>query len=216
MRQCAWRAAGACLGLAMGLPAWAGTAGQPALQKMVTQQASFAVYAPQGWRASESETQTVRTLFVSDPQGRFGVTFSYGASAGGDAVAVAKQLVTGFRQQFRDLRVSGVQGVADRSRLVFDAAYTNAQQQVVEFRGYVTSRAGAFTYSCIAGPRGEQDWVSAAEGGAVVRSDSWGTWNQATGDQVSAADYYHFRGEQAGLQPIDSRELWEQHIQGRW
>ena len=50
--------------------------------------------------------------------------------------------------------------------------------------------------------RGEQDWVGAAEGGAVIRAEGSAYWN--------------FRGELHGLQPINSRELWEQHIEGRW
>lgn len=92
-----------------------GAAGRPALRKMVTQEASFAVYAPQGWRATESTGQSDRTLYVSDPQGRFGVIFSYGRSpGGGNAVAVGRGLVSQFRRTFPDLRISGARGVSPK------------------------------------------------------------------------------------------------------
>jgi hypothetical protein len=64
--------------------------------------------------------------------------------------------------------------------------------------------------------RGESDWVSAAEGGTVYRSDHWGIKNQTTGESVAEGqpfNYYNFRGAADGygdLTEINSRELWEQ------
>jgi hypothetical protein len=66
--------------------------------------------------------------------------------------------------------------------------------------------------------RGQQDWISSMEGGAVYRSDSWGTKNTSTGEywEGKAYDYYHFEGKNPKyneqMQPVDSRALWERHI----
>jgi hypothetical protein len=66
--------------------------------------------------------------------------------------------------------------------------------------------------------RGQQDWISSMEGGAVYRSDSWGTKNTATGEyrEGKPYDYVHFEGKNPKyneqMQPVDSRALWERHI----
>jgi hypothetical protein len=66
--------------------------------------------------------------------------------------------------------------------------------------------------------RGQQDWISSMEGGAVYRSDSWGTKNMATGEyrEGKPYDYVNFEGKNPKyneqMQPVDSRALWEKHI----
>ena len=67
--------------------------------------------------------------------------------------------------------------------------------------------------------RGEQDWISAGEGGTIYRSDHWGLKNTATGEYVAEGEpcnYYNFRGGGGypGLVPIDSREVWQRHVHG--
>ncbi len=61
--------------------------------------------------------------------------------------------------------------------------------------------------------RGEQDWVSGVEGGAVWHTDAWGTQNTYTGQSWEGApfDYYHYQGATTGgdLVPIDNREIYE-------
>ncbi len=67
--------------------------------------------------------------------------------------------------------------------------------------------------------RGQQDWISSLEGGRIYHTDSWGTLNTDTGTyyQGTAYDYVHFEGENPRylemMTPIDSRLLWERHIQ---
>ena len=67
--------------------------------------------------------------------------------------------------------------------------------------------------------RGEQDWISEMEGGAVYHTDSWGTKNTATGEYYEGQpyDYVHFKGENPKyneqITPINSRELWERHVE---
>jgi hypothetical protein len=66
--------------------------------------------------------------------------------------------------------------------------------------------------------RGQQDWISSMEGGAVYRSDSWGTKNTTTGEywEGKPYDYVNFEGKNPKyneqMQPVDSRALWERHI----
>lgn len=66
--------------------------------------------------------------------------------------------------------------------------------------------------------RGQQDWISAVEGGTVYHSDTWGLTNTATGEfyEGQPFDYVHFRGGHPKYReimvPVDSRELWERHI----
>jgi hypothetical protein len=68
--------------------------------------------------------------------------------------------------------------------------------------------------------RGEQDWISNMEGGAVYHTDSWGTKNTATGEYWEGApyNYVHFEGENPkyneSMRPIDNRQLYEQVFGG--
>jgi hypothetical protein len=72
--------------------------------------------------------------------------------------------------------------------------------------------------------RGQSDWVSDMEGGAVYHADSWGTENTWTGEfweqrEGRPYDYVHFEGKNPKynemMTPIDGRRLWEQNIRGR-
>lgn len=69
--------------------------------------------------------------------------------------------------------------------------------------------------------RGQQDWVSAVEGGTVYHSDSWGATNTETGEfwPGKAYDYVHFKGQNPKynemMTSVDSRALWEQHVEKR-
>lgn len=66
--------------------------------------------------------------------------------------------------------------------------------------------------------RGESDWISTVEGGAVYHTDSWGTRNTATGEyyQGSPYDYVRFRGKNPKynelMTPINSRLLFERYV----
>lgn len=65
--------------------------------------------------------------------------------------------------------------------------------------------------------RGESDWISEMEGGAIYHTDTWGTQNTATGEYYEGApyDYVHFEGQNPKyderMQPIDNRELYEKY-----
>jgi hypothetical protein len=59
--------------------------------------------------------------------------------------------------------------------------------------------------------RGEQEWVTSVEGGAMVTTDHWGL--SVGGRYVVEGppfNYYNFQGEKYGLLPVDvSREVYE-------
>jgi hypothetical protein len=63
--------------------------------------------------------------------------------------------------------------------------------------------------------RGEQDWISSVEGGAVYHTDTWGTQNTYTGESWEGApfDYLHFTGENPKyneqMTAIDNRQLYD-------
>lgn len=65
--------------------------------------------------------------------------------------------------------------------------------------------------------RGQSDWVSSMEGGAVYHSDSWGTKNTATGEYYGGQpyNYVNFTGKNPKyneqMQEINSRALYEAH-----
>ena len=59
--------------------------------------------------------------------------------------------------------------------------------------------------------RGQQEWVSSVEGGAVVTTDHWGlSVGGKTVIEGPPFNYYNFQGENYGLIPVDSsREVFE-------
>jgi len=52
--------------------------GSPPMEKFVTDQASFVLYLPKGWKATEQTSQASRTLLVSDPTGAAAGRLSHG------------------------------------------------------------------------------------------------------------------------------------------
>lgn len=66
--------------------------------------------------------------------------------------------------------------------------------------------------------RGQSDWISEVEGGAIYHSDSWGTENKVTGEfwEGRPYDYVHFTGKnpkyREQMTPVDSRALWEKYV----
>ncbi|OGP88871.1 MAG: hypothetical protein A2156_02400 [Deltaproteobacteria bacterium RBG_16_48_10] len=131
------------------------TTGQP-MKKYVTEQATFVLYLPEGWKASEGDQGNFKTLFISDPRGLYGVAMFYGVSpTGGDVVALASLFANRIRNQFPDLALPKVMASPDQKRVVFDGVYTDAQKRRREFRCWVSGGDGNFTYSSIEVPEGQ-------------------------------------------------------------
>ena len=130
-------------------------AGQP-MKKYVTEQATFVLYMPEGWKASEGDQGDFKTLFVSDAGGLHGVAMFFGVSpTGKDVVSLASLFANRIRNRFPDLILPKVMVSHDRRRVVFDGIYTDGQKRRREFRCWVSGGDGNFTYSSIEAPEGE-------------------------------------------------------------
>ena len=130
-------------------------AGKP-MKKYVTEQATFVLYMPEGWRASEGDQGDFKTLFVSDAGGLHGVAMFFGVSpTGKDVVSLASLFANRIRNRFPDLTLPKVMVSHDLRRVVFDGIYTDAQKRRREFRCWVSGGDGNFTYSSIEAPEGE-------------------------------------------------------------
>ena len=152
------------------------------MKKYVTERATFILYMPEGWKASEGEQGNFKTLFINDPNGRYGVAMFYGVSpAGKDVIAFASLFANRISNQFPDLTLPKVMISRDRGRVVFDGIYTNAQKKRREFRCWVSGGDGSFLYQSIETPEGQMAGakqllltilanVQIIKGGFVVRS----------------------------------------------
>jgi hypothetical protein len=126
------------------------------MKKYVTKQATFVLYMPEGWKASEGDQVAFKTLFVSDPNGLYGVAMFYGVSpTGEDVVALASLFAKRILNQFPNLSLPKVMISRDRSKVVFDGIYTDAQKRRREFRCWVSGKDGNFQYQSIEAPRGQ-------------------------------------------------------------
>ena len=104
-------------------------------KKHVTERATFVLYVPEGWKASEGDQGNFKTLFVNDPNGRYGVAMFYGVSpTGKDVIALASLFAKRILNQFPDLVLSKVMISRDKGRVVFDGVYTDARKRRRESR----------------------------------------------------------------------------------
>lgn len=126
------------------------------MKKFVTDQATFVLYMPEGWRASEGDQGNFKTLFISDPNGLYGVAMFYGISpTGKDVLALASLFANRIKNQFPTLNIPKAMVSKDGRRVVFDGVYTDVQGRRREFRCWVSGGDGNFTYSSIEGPEGQ-------------------------------------------------------------
>jgi hypothetical protein len=126
------------------------------MKKIVTSDANFALYAPEGWETTEQSLPGVRVLHVADPQGKYEASMLYGLSwAGNNAEALAKTLASLKGQKFPDLQIGSAYGSNDHGRAVLDATYTHPAKGARELRVWIAVKNGYFTCSIIEVPRGE-------------------------------------------------------------
>jgi hypothetical protein len=131
------------------------TAG-PTMKKYVTEQATFVLYMPDGWKASEGDQGKFKTLFVNDPSGLYSAAMFYGSSpTGKDVLALAGFFANNIRRQLPDLNVVKVMTSPDKKKVVFEALYTDRQKKKKEFRVWISGGDGNFTYSSIEAPEGQ-------------------------------------------------------------
>ncbi|MGZ6220173.1 MAG: hypothetical protein ACXWMV_09275 [Syntrophales bacterium] len=129
--------------------------GQP-MKKYVTEQATFVLYMPEGWKASEGVQDNFKTLLVSDPSGLYTSAMFYGISpAGKDVLALASFFANGMRKQYADLNIKKTIISRDKKKVVFDGIYSDHKNARKEFRVWIKGGDGTFAYSRIEAPEGK-------------------------------------------------------------
>jgi len=126
------------------------------MKKVVTAQASFVVYLPEGWKAMEGVQPGYRSLIVSDPDGKYEAAMCYGWSlAGNNSVALAKAFAARIGGQYPDLEIRKAYRSKEGQGIVFDGNFSDPNKGKRAVRCWVTVKDGYFTYSRIEAPEGE-------------------------------------------------------------
>jgi hypothetical protein len=131
-------------------------AGSVPLQKYVSEQATFVLYAPKGWRVTEGAQPAFKTVSAADPSGAYEVALFTGTSpAGNDITALARRFVEGIGRQFPDLQLRNVMLSPDKTKITFEGAYTGPKRARKEFRTWITLTGSPFSYQSIEAPEGQ-------------------------------------------------------------
>jgi len=126
------------------------------MKKFVSEQASFILYLPEGWTASEGASGGFRTLFITDPAGKYGAAMFHGVSpTGNDLVALARRFIGNVGQQFPDLQIRNPMVSNDKTQIVYDGVFTLPQRGRREFRAWISGSGGNFIYSSVEAPEAE-------------------------------------------------------------
>jgi hypothetical protein len=134
----------------------ASTPAGPAMQKVVTQQASFVLYVPKGWKAQESTDGQALQVTASDPSGRSSVYFSTGAAPQGEnATVLAKREAAKLGRAARDLEIRSAFASRDGSSLAFDGTYSPPKRGKTDFRSWVSLQGAEATSARIEAPAGQ-------------------------------------------------------------
>ena len=134
----------------------AATPAGPGMQKVVTQQASFVLYVPKGWKAQESTDGQALQVTASDPSGRSFVFLSTGGAPQGENVtALAKREAAKLGRAARDLEIRSAFASRDGSSLTFDGTYSPPKRGKTEFRSWVNLQGGQSTCARIEAPAGQ-------------------------------------------------------------
>ena len=148
-----------CFGVA---PTLAETGKPPAMKKWVTEQAGFVLYLPAGWRGEEDREVNLSRLRIVDASAKFKAALVLGAEAGGDIQTLARRQVNLIGQRHPDLNVRNVQISPDRSRLVFNGAFSDGNNGRREMRAWLTLRNGRYQYTTISAPEGQLEGIKPA------------------------------------------------------
>ncbi len=127
----------------------------PRMKKYVSENATFVVYAPDGWTVTEQAQHGFLTLSVADREGLRQATMSVGRNpAGNDVMGLAQLFVRTASAQYPDLETRNVMVSPRRDRMVFDGSYTDPKKGRRTFRAWVSGRDGEFSSSAIEAPEG--------------------------------------------------------------
>ena len=129
--------------------------GQP-MKKYVTEQATFVLYMPEGWKAMEGVRENFKTLLATDATGLYTSAMFYGISpTGKDVLALAGFFANGMRNQYADLNIKKTRVSRDKKKIILDGVYTDQKNTRKEFRVWIKGGDGNFTYSRIEAPEGQ-------------------------------------------------------------
>jgi len=133
----------------------AGPASGPTMVKTVTEQASFVLYLPEGWKASEKTEEGYRWVAVRDAKGTSGGTLATGVSpAGEDIVAVAAWFLGKLGRKPGDAEIREAKVSSDKGRMLFSGSYVEGGKKK-DFRGWASVKGDEFTYVLIEAPTGK-------------------------------------------------------------
>ena len=126
------------------------------MQKIVTDKASFVLYAPKGWKAQESADGQALQVVATDPSGRSAVYFSTGAARQGENVtSLAKREATKLGRAAGDLEIRSAMASRDGTEMTFDGTYSPARRGRTEFREWVSQKGGEAACARIEAPAGQ-------------------------------------------------------------
>jgi hypothetical protein len=169
-----------------------GGGAKPMMSKQVSEQASFVVYVPAGWKSAEGVEEHFRTLTASDATQRYRVKMFYGMSpTGSDVLSVTNYFVNKFRQAEPDLRIGNAMVSGNGGRIVFDGQYGDRQTGKMQFRCWVSaSGGGSFTLNRVDAPAGElagkmQELLTILSNVGITK----GTFKGETAERVTMMPY---------------------------
>lgn len=155
----------------------------PAMKKIVTNQATFVVYVPEGWEAAEQSHGTCRTLTIADPGSGAEAALAHAVVTEGEPIDVLISLwKTGLPQvnhvQLREAYISD-----EGRRIVLDGSYERGPGGRKTFRAWLCKGDGVATISRIDAPDGEFENqkqqlltvlsnVRITKGSMLIRSDT--------------------------------------------
>jgi hypothetical protein len=95
----------------------------PAMKKIVTDQASFVVYAPEGWTAAEYAKGACRTVVVRDRESGCEAALAHGIAGHGEAKDLLATLWKTALPQVEGVRLREAYASDNGRRIVFDGGY---------------------------------------------------------------------------------------------
>ena len=125
------------------------TSGTKGMEKVVTKKATFVLYVPKGWKASEGSDGPARHVTATDPTGKSVALFSTGTvSQGENPTALAKRANASLGRQAKDLEIRNAFSSRDGRRSSRRDLFI-LQAGKEEFRSWASQKGSDFTLSRI-------------------------------------------------------------------
>lgn len=129
----------------------------PAMKKIVTKQANFVVYAPEGWEATEHSHGMCRTLIAQDPAHGGEAALAHAVAPRGETLDVLAALWKTALPQVRGVQLREAYTSDNGRRIVFGGSYERTPGGRKAFRAWLCMGDGVATLSRIDAPDGEFD-----------------------------------------------------------